>query len=92
MTTFPIHTLSSAPEPSKPALQQLQDGFGFIPNVAGAIASSPVLMKAFVPERLMTDAAMQTAERIVTVWPQIREDLVMSTFPMAAQCGQRREP
>jgi serine/threonine-protein kinase HipA len=32
-----------------------------------------------VPERLMTDAAMQTAERIATVWPQIREDLVMST-------------
>ena len=45
MTTFPIHTLSSAPPASKPALQQLQDGFGFIPNVAGAIANSPVLMK-----------------------------------------------
>jgi hypothetical protein len=47
MTTFPIHTLSSAPAASKPALQQLQDGFGFIPNVAGAIANSPVLMKTF---------------------------------------------
>ncbi|AEU38008.1 HipA N-terminal domain protein [Granulicella mallensis MP5ACTX8] len=34
--------------------------------------------KVPVPERLMTDAAMQTAERMVTVWPQIREDLVMS--------------
>ena len=47
MTAFEIRTLSSAPEASKPALQQLQDGFGFIPNVAGAIANSPVLMKAF---------------------------------------------
>ncbi len=47
MTAFHIRTLSSAPEASKPALQQLQDGFGFIPNVAGAIANSPVLMKAF---------------------------------------------
>jgi alkylhydroperoxidase family enzyme len=47
MTTFPIHTLSSAPAASKAALQQLQDGFGFIPNVAGAIANSPVLMKTF---------------------------------------------
>ncbi|AXC16319.1 Macrophage infectivity potentiator-related protein (plasmid) [Acidisarcina polymorpha] len=47
MHTFPIHTPSSAPAASKPALQQLQDGFGFIPNVAGAIANSPVLMKAF---------------------------------------------
>jgi alkylhydroperoxidase family enzyme len=47
MITFPIHTFSSAPEASKAALQQLQDGFGFIPNVAGVIANSPVLMKTF---------------------------------------------
>jgi alkylhydroperoxidase family enzyme len=47
MTMFSIHTLSSAPDASKPALQQLEAGFGFIPNVAGVIANSPVLMKAF---------------------------------------------
>ena len=47
MNTFQIRTLSSAPEASRPALRQLQDGFGFIPNVAGAIANSSVLMKAF---------------------------------------------
>jgi hypothetical protein len=33
MTNFPIHTLEFAPERSKPALQQLQSGFGMIPNI-----------------------------------------------------------
>jgi len=27
MTTFPVYTIESAPEPSKPALQQLQSAF-----------------------------------------------------------------
>jgi AhpD family alkylhydroperoxidase len=48
MTTFPVHTLESAPERSKPALQQLQSAFGMIPNIAGAIATSPVLINSLV--------------------------------------------
>jgi alkylhydroperoxidase family enzyme len=48
MTDFPIHTLQSAPERSQPALNQLQSAFGTIPNVAGAIATSPVLINSLV--------------------------------------------
>ena len=48
MTDFPVHTLESAPERSKPALQQLQKAFGMIPNIAGAIATSPVLINSLV--------------------------------------------
>src|SRR6516225_1074066 len=48
MTHFPIHTLESAPERSQPALQQLQSAFGMIPNIAGAIATSPVLINSLV--------------------------------------------
>jgi AhpD family alkylhydroperoxidase len=48
MTTFPVHTIESAPERSKPALQQLQSAFGMIPNIAGAMATSPVLIKSLV--------------------------------------------
>src|SRR5258708_34926897 len=44
MTKFPVHTIDSAPERSKPALQQLQSAFGMIPNIAGAMATSPVLI------------------------------------------------
>ncbi len=45
---YPAHTLASAPENSKPALEQLQKAFGVIPNIAGAIANSPKLINSLV--------------------------------------------
>ena len=48
MTSFPVHTLESAPERSKPALKQLQSSFGMIPNLIGAMATSPVLIDSLV--------------------------------------------
>ncbi|WP_168789971.1 carboxymuconolactone decarboxylase family protein [Paraburkholderia aromaticivorans] len=48
MSTFQVHTIDSAPEQSKPVLQQVQQTFGFIPNIAGAMAESPVLISAFI--------------------------------------------
>jgi AhpD family alkylhydroperoxidase len=48
MTKFPVHTLESAPERSKAALQQLQSAFGMIPNIAGAMVTSPVLINCLV--------------------------------------------
>src|SRR5271170_2859897 len=48
MTTFPVHTIDSAPERSRPALRQLQSAFGMIPNIAGAMATSPVLINSLV--------------------------------------------
>src|SRR5258707_11169908 len=48
MTNFPVHTIDSAPEASKPALRDLQSAFGMIPNIAGAMATSPVLINSLV--------------------------------------------
>ena len=48
MTNFPVHPIESAPERSKPALRQLQSAFGMIPNVAGAMATSPVVINSLV--------------------------------------------
>jgi alkylhydroperoxidase family enzyme len=48
MTSFPVHTVDSAPEGSKPALRQLQSAFGMVPNIAGATATSPVLINSLV--------------------------------------------
>jgi alkylhydroperoxidase family enzyme len=48
MTTFPVHTLDSAPERARPALQQLQSAFGMIPNLIGAMSTSPVLINSLV--------------------------------------------
>lgn len=48
MPHYPIHTLATAPEAPRPSLQALQSAFGFIPNIAGAIATSPVLIGSLV--------------------------------------------
>ncbi|HUO93040.1 MAG TPA: hypothetical protein VMU22_08965 [Rhizomicrobium sp.] len=48
MTDFPVHTLETAPERSKPALKQLQAAFGMIPNLLGSMATSPVLINSLV--------------------------------------------
>jgi alkylhydroperoxidase family enzyme len=48
MQRFPVYTLDSAPETSKSALRDVQVRFGMIPNLAGAMATSPVLIQSFV--------------------------------------------
>ena len=48
MTSFPVQTIESAPERSIPALRQLQSAFGMIPNIAGVMATSPVLIDSLV--------------------------------------------
>jgi AhpD family alkylhydroperoxidase len=48
MTNYPIHTIASAPENSKSGLEQLQQAFGVIPNIAAAIANSSKLINALV--------------------------------------------
>ena len=48
MPTYQIHTIASAPEKSKPALEQLEQAFGLIPNLAAVISNSPKLVTALV--------------------------------------------
>jgi AhpD family alkylhydroperoxidase len=48
MAKFPIYTLESAPEASKPSLNGLAQAFGMVPNIAGAIAGSPKLINGLV--------------------------------------------
>ncbi len=48
MARFPAHTIDSAPEASKSALRDVQARFGTIPNLAAAMATSPVLIQAFI--------------------------------------------
>jgi uncharacterized peroxidase-related enzyme len=47
MTDYPIHTVDTAPDAAKQPLTVLRQAFGFVPNVAGVMASSPVLMNSF---------------------------------------------
>lgn len=48
MTRFPVHTLDSAPDASKQSLREVQARFGMIPNLAAAMATSPVLIESFI--------------------------------------------
>jgi alkylhydroperoxidase family enzyme len=48
MTQFPIHTIETAPSDSRASLEALQAAFGFVPNMAGAMANSPVLIGSLV--------------------------------------------
>ena len=49
MPNYPIHSIASAPEKSKPALEQLQKAFGVLPNLPAVIANSPKLINSLVP-------------------------------------------
>jgi alkylhydroperoxidase family enzyme len=48
MFAFPLHTIDTAPEASRPSLEALQSAFGFLPNVARTMATSPVLIGSLV--------------------------------------------
>jgi alkylhydroperoxidase family enzyme len=48
MPNYPVLTIASAPEGSKPALEQLQQAFGVLPNLPAVIANSPKLINALV--------------------------------------------
>ncbi|MFF5077889.1 carboxymuconolactone decarboxylase family protein [Actinoplanes sp. NPDC000266] len=48
MTTFPIHTVETAPEGSRAALETLKGALGLVPNLAATMAGSPSLISAFV--------------------------------------------
>ena len=48
MHEYPVNSLQSAPEESRPALRTLESAFGFIPNIVGAMSTSPVLINSLV--------------------------------------------
>jgi uncharacterized peroxidase-related enzyme len=52
---FMVHTPQSAPEPSRAALEQLEERIGFIPNLAATLAEAPTAILGF--------GAMQAALR-----------------------------
>jgi alkylhydroperoxidase family enzyme len=48
MYSFPVHSISSSPEQSAAAMKSLQSAFGFVPNLIGTMATSPVLINSLV--------------------------------------------
>jgi len=48
MSAFPVLSLNSAPDASKPMLEQTQQAFGFIPNLIGVMSNSPAITEAYL--------------------------------------------
>ena len=48
MFTYKIHSIETAPDQSKPLLELFTEVVGFVPNLAGAIANSPVLANSLL--------------------------------------------
>lgn len=67
MSSYPVHTIESAPAQLKPVLQQLQQTFGLIPNIAGAMAASPVLINGFIGLFERVHASSLTEPQIQTL-------------------------
>jgi AhpD family alkylhydroperoxidase len=65
MSEFTIHSASSAPEPARAPLEQLEQAFGFIPNLAGTIAGSPAALGGWLALRgsLHDRGALSLVER-----------------------------
>jgi uncharacterized peroxidase-related enzyme len=50
-TAYPIYTPETAPEGSKETLRHVQATLGGVPNLAGAMAESPTMLRAFFTVR-----------------------------------------
>ncbi len=48
MTGFKVHSVESAPQAARGALQGLQEMFGFIPNIAAVMGEAPGVLKAYL--------------------------------------------
>ncbi len=45
MTKFTVHTTETAPERSRPLLEEIQKAFGFVPNLFAVFAESPAALQ-----------------------------------------------
>jgi alkylhydroperoxidase family enzyme len=71
MTTLTIHTIESAPDNSKPLLDNSVKAFGMIPNLHGVLASSPETLEAYqMLHQLFMNTSFDAEEQTV-VWQGI---------------------
>lgn len=67
MSSYTVHTIQTAPAQSKPVLERLQQSFGLIPNIAGTMATSPVLINGFIGVFERVHAGSLTEPQIQTL-------------------------
>ncbi|MGN6233957.1 MAG: carboxymuconolactone decarboxylase family protein [Trinickia sp.] len=67
MSDYPVHTIESAPAQAKPVLEQLENLFGQIPNIAAKMATSPTLIAGFIGLFERVHASSLTEPQIQTL-------------------------
>ena len=71
MTDFPMHDVESAPEKSKPLLENSLKGFGMIPGLHAVMAEAPGALEAYQNlHQLVLDSSFDNDEKTV-VWQTI---------------------
>ncbi|UXX82398.1 carboxymuconolactone decarboxylase family protein [Roseovarius pelagicus] len=71
MTHFPIHTIESAPEAAKPALEASFKANGRIPGLHGTMAEAPGLLAAYSFAHQQFMATSLTDEEKTVVWQTV---------------------
>ena len=71
MSDYPLHTLETAPEKSRPLLEASQKETGMIPNLHAVMAESPSVLEAYQTlHQLFLDSSFDDDEKTV-VWQTI---------------------
>lgn len=71
MSTFELHDQNTAPEASKPLLENSQKAFGMVPGLHAVMAESPGLLEGYqVLHNLFLNSSF-TAEEQTVVWQSI---------------------
>ncbi|BBO28926.1 hypothetical protein AltI4_33140 [Alteromonas sp. I4] len=71
MTSLTVHTLDSAPEASKPLLEDSIKAFGMLPNLHGIMAASPQVLEGYKVLHDLFQKTDFTAEELTVVWQTI---------------------
>lgn len=75
MLQFPVHTVDSAPGPSKDILAQAGKAFGFVPNLLGVLASAPAAAQAyFTLSGIFNTTSLSDIERQIVLLTVSREN------------------
>ncbi len=78
MNSLKPQTIQSAPDASKPYLQEIQKGYGFIPNLMATFANSPAVLEGYL--------ALDHAWGKGTLTAQERQ-LILLTVSVENSCG-----
>lgn len=67
METFRVHTLETAPQASRPILEEAKRRLGFVPNLYGVFAESPATLQAYtaLSEALSKASLSPTEQQVV---------------------------